>query len=113
MSKVTGSAFGKPNRPADPARFVEEGTSALRASSEVAGTDVPAPPPNPAAVTPAAQPDHHRRAVNSYKHKEINHMRLKRLSQDLDRNMGDMLDEALEAKFAEWLAQVPPREPLF
>jgi len=51
--------------------------------------------------------------VSSYKHKEINHLRLKRLSQNLDRNMGDMLDEALEAKFAEWLSRVPPPEPLF
>jgi hypothetical protein len=113
MSKMTGSAFGKPNRPADPARFVEEGTAALRVPAEAADRESAPPAVSPAAAPPTVQPDHQRRAVNSYKHKEINHMRLKRLSQDLDRNMGDMLDEALEAKFSEWLAQVPPREPLF
>lgn len=113
MSKVTGSAFGKPNRAADPARFVEEGTAALRVPAETAGHEAPTPPVAASVLPPTTQPDHQRRAVNSYKHKEINHMRLKRLSQDLDRNMGDMLDEALEAKFSEWLAAVPPREELF
>ena len=53
-----------------------------------------------------------RRGVASYKHKEVNHERLRRLAYRLDRNMGDMLDEALERMFAEWIAQVPP-EPEF
>ena len=109
MSKLTGSAFGKPNRLADPTRFVEEGAAALRSAPD--SEPVRAAPPTAPAATPAA--DSLRRAVNSYKHKEINHLRLKKLSQSLERNMGDMLDEALEAKFADWLAQVPPREPLF
>jgi hypothetical protein len=50
--------------------------------------------------------------VASYKHKEINHERLRRLAYRLDRNMGDMLDEALERMFPEWISQVPP-EPEF
>ncbi|NUN02030.1 MAG: hypothetical protein HUU41_13015 [Bryobacteraceae bacterium] len=110
MSKLTGSPFGRPNRPADPSRFVEEGTAALRPAPE----PLPAPSPQPQSPpAPGAATDPGRRAVSSYKHKEINHLRLKRLSQNLDRNMGDMLDEALEAKFAEWLSRVPPPEPLF
>lgn len=111
MSKLSGSPFGKPSRPTDAERFVEEGASALRQPPE---PEPKLPPPAVAPARPATPAaDTQRRSVNSYKHKEINHLRLKRLSQDLDRNMGDMLDEALEAKFAEWLAQVPPREPLF
>ena len=108
MSKVTGSPFGRPNRGPDADRFVEQGTAALRPAAE----PFSAPTVGPTASRPSA-PNTEVRSVNSYKHKEINHLRLKRLSQRLDRNMGDMLDEALEARFAEWLAAVPPEESLF
>lgn len=106
MSKVSGSPFGRPNRGPDADRFVEQGTAALRPASE------PLPPAQ--SIAPRASvPNTEVRSVNSYKHKEINHLRLKRLSQKLDRNMGDMLDEALEARFADWLAAVPQEESLF
>jgi hypothetical protein len=108
MSKVTGSPFGRPNRGPDADRFVEQGTAALRPVAE----PPLAPTPGSVSLRPSA-PSTETRSVNSYKHKEINHLRLKRLSQKLDRNMGDMLDEALEARFAEWLAAVPPEESLF
>ena len=39
-----------------------------------------------------------------YKHKAANHRRLKKLSQALEIPMGELLDQALEAKFAEWEA---------
>lgn len=112
MSKLTGSPFGRPLRGQDADRFVEQGTAALRPVSDSLPAS-PAVPTSPATPARSPAPSAEVRSVNSYKHKEINHLRLKRLSQKLDRNMGDMLDEALEARFADWLAAVPPEESLF
>jgi hypothetical protein len=69
-------------------------------------------PERPAAPAREGRGLKERRGVASYKHKEINHERLRRLAYRLDRNMGDMLDEALERMFPEWIAAVPP-EPEF
>jgi hypothetical protein len=69
-------------------------------------------PERPVAPAREGRGQKERRGVASYKHKEINHERLRRLAYRLDRNMGDMLDEALERMFPEWIAQVPP-EPEF
>ena len=44
----------------------------------------------------------------TYKHRETHYDKLKWLSQRLKMTMGDLIDEALEAKFAEWRARVPP-----
>lgn len=82
----------------------------------------PVPPAPPVPVQPdaarqprrrrAIDPSDDRRGTASYKHKEINHEKLRRLAHRLDRQMGDMLDEALERLFPEWVAQVP-RDPDF
>ncbi len=53
-----------------------------------------------------------RRNTASYKHKEANHEKLRLLAHRLDRPMGEMLDEALERMFPEWVAQLPA-EPRF
>jgi hypothetical protein len=59
---------------------------------------------------PKALPD--RRNTASYKHKESNHEKLRLLAHRLDRPMGEMLDEALERMFPEWVAELPA-EPRF
>ena len=49
----------------------------------------------------------------TYKHRESNFRVLKKISQRLDTPIGDLLDEALEARFPEWrakIAQLPPEE---
>lgn len=56
---------------------------------------------------PATRPRKERRIAATYKHKEENHLRLKRLSQLLDRTMGDILDEALEKHFPELIQGIP------
>lgn len=53
-----------------------------------------------------------RRNTASYKHKEVNHEKLRLLAHRLERPMGEMLDEALERMFPEWVAQLPA-EPRF
>ncbi len=42
----------------------------------------------------------------TYKHRETHYKRLKRISQALEIPMGELLDEALEAKFADWEAEL-------
>ena len=42
----------------------------------------------------------------TYKHRETHYKRLKRISQALEIPMGELLDEALEAKFADWEAEI-------
>jgi hypothetical protein len=49
----------------------------------------------------------------TYKHKESNFRTLKRIAQRLERPIGDLLDEALEARFPEWreqISQLPPED---
>jgi hypothetical protein len=38
----------------------------------------------------------------TYKHLESNYKKLKKVAALLDRNMGDLIDEALNAKMPEW-----------
>jgi hypothetical protein len=54
-------------------------------------------------VNPAA-----RKIAQTYKHKEANYRVLKFLSVKLGRYMGDLIDEAVEAKFSEWKTKIPP-----
>ena len=42
----------------------------------------------------------------TYKHQETHYRRLKRISQALEIPMGELIDEALEAKFPLWEAEV-------
>jgi hypothetical protein len=49
-----------------------------------------------------------RKIAMTYKHSEQNYKRLKHYSQRLEISMGELIDEALESKFAEWKAQLPP-----
>lgn len=42
----------------------------------------------------------------TYKHRETHYKRLKKISQALEVPMGDLIDEALEAKFAAWEAEL-------
>src|SRR5689334_16798859 len=42
----------------------------------------------------------------TYKHREVNYKRLKRISQVLEVSMGDLIDEALDAKFPDWEAEI-------
>ena len=110
MSKPSGSAFIRPRRD-DGDSFVEQGTAGLREPiSTVPAAE--AHDQHPARTSREGRGEKERRGVASYKHKEINHERLRRLAYRLDRNMGDMLDEALERMLPEWIAQVPP-EPEF
>ena len=49
----------------------------------------------------------------TYKHRESNFRVLKRIAQRLEIPIGDLLDEALEARFPEWKARIaalPPEE---
>jgi hypothetical protein len=49
----------------------------------------------------------------TYKHREKNFRTLKKISQRLERPIGDLLDEALEARFPQWkaeIAKLPPEE---
>ena len=49
----------------------------------------------------------------TYKHRESNFRVLKKIAQRLEIPIGDLLDEALEARFPEWrarIAQMPPEE---
>jgi len=42
----------------------------------------------------------------TYKHREVNYKRLKKISQALEVSMGELLDEALDAKFLEWETEI-------
>ena len=42
----------------------------------------------------------------TYKHRETHYKRLKKISQALDVPMGELIDEALEAKFDAWEAEL-------
>ena len=61
--------------------------------------------PEPQAVTlanPASSPRIKQgTGSHSYKHKTVNFMRLRRLAQKMDCNVGDLLDECIEAKLPE------------
>jgi hypothetical protein len=46
----------------------------------------------------------------TYKHRESSYKRLKKISQVLDVPMGDLIDEALDAKFADWEAEIRNQE---
>jgi hypothetical protein len=59
-------------------------------------------------IQQAQAPGKYRKIAMTYKHKEQNYDRLKFLSQRLKITMGQLIDEALEAKFAEWRSRVPP-----
>jgi hypothetical protein len=56
-------------------------------------------------TAPAAAPSPRLKQGNgshSYKHKSANYLKLRRIAQRLDVNIGDLLDEALEAKMPEF-----------
>lgn len=141
MSKATGSPFGRPQRDFDPQAFLDGGVSSLRPAAErTEQVPVPAAPPVPVtepaapvasppqAPSPSAVPRRsiesvggraaprqviqERRSTASYKHKEANHEKLRLLAHRLDRPMGELLDEALERMFPDWVAQLPA-EPRF
>jgi hypothetical protein len=60
---------------------------------------------SPAEAKAAAAPGSRLKQGNgthSYKHKSANYLRLRRLAQRLDVNIGDLLDEAIEAKMPEF-----------
>lgn len=62
---------------------------------------VPAEAPPAAAFVAAPRPKQ-RSSIHSYKHSDANYILLRRLAQLLDVTIGDLLDEALEAKLPEF-----------
>jgi hypothetical protein len=84
----------------------EPGVSQSAIEAEARAGTVPEPrfrQPELPAVNPAA-----RKIAQTYKHKEANYRVLKFLSVKLGRYMGDLIDEAIEAKFPEWKTKIPP-----
>jgi hypothetical protein len=57
------------------------------------------PPASAFVAAPRTKP---RSSIHSYKHKDDNYILLRRLAQLLDVTIGDLLDEALEAKLPEF-----------
>ena len=88
-----------------------ESSEALSEPTDRAGTGYRATPSD-SAPSMKSLSEKPRKIAMTYKHRETHYDRLKWLSQRLKTTMGDLIDEALEAKFAEWRARVPP-EPEF
>jgi hypothetical protein len=91
--------FPKPNRVADD--FVNRGL----VSQEPAETGAPATQ-GPISPVPVTDPT---KTTISYRHKLDNKRKITWLAERLGRPVGDLLDEALEAKFPEWRAQAATR----
>lgn len=86
MSKEATPMFQR--RPQlDPKAFVQDGeiTSAAQAKAAAPGSRLK-----------------QGTGTHSYKHKSANYLKLRRLAQRLDVNIGDLLDEAIEAKMPEF-----------
>ncbi len=92
--------FPKPNRVADD--FVNRGV-VTQAPSELSPSAVAQTPISQMPVSDATK------TTISYRHKLDNKRKLTWLAERLGRTVGDLLDEALEAKFPEWRGQAAAR----
>ena len=91
--------FPKPNRVADD--FVNRGLV-----SQEPAQIAPAVTQAPISRPPVSDPT---KTTISYRHKLDNKRKLTWLAERLGRPVGDLLDEALEAKFPEWRARAATR----
>jgi hypothetical protein len=117
--KHSGQIFQK--RHFDPDKFIKSGTGSIsEVDAEIADrlerasekSDYDRTKQNSSAATELTRSgmraEKPRKIAMTYKHKEVNYEKLKWLSQKLKITMGDLIDEALEVKFAEWRRRVPP-----
>jgi hypothetical protein len=95
---------GFPSR-GDPSAFLNREFNQNQAAVQ------PQPPPFP--VAERIKEEKSRKENITYKHNPRNFLLLKKLSHRLEIPIGDLLDEALEARFPEWrvkAAALPPDE---
>jgi hypothetical protein len=95
------TSFPKPNRLADD--FVNRGVVSQQPPSD--------PPPAPPRVLPSERTEATKTTI-SYRHKLENKKKLTWLAERLRRPVGELLDEALEARFPEWRAQAAARSDI-
>jgi hypothetical protein len=94
------TSFPKPNRIADD--FIHRG---------VVSQELPA---HPQTLPPSLPPERAEatKTTISYRHRLENKKKLTWLAERLRRPVGELLDEALEAKFPEWRAQAAARSDI-
>lgn len=98
--------FPKPATPSrgDGSAFIKDFAGAAPALDRALPDETPE---SPAAESPMARrrPAKPPKIAMTYKHQESHYRRLKRISQALEIPMGELIDEALEAKFSQWEAE--------
>ena len=100
---------GRFPKPATPSRG--DGSAFIKDFGDPVPTlDRTAPPEGaddmPNTATARRRPAKPSKIAMTYKHQETHYRRLKRISQALEIPMGELIDEALEAKFPQWEAEL-------